>query len=166
MTVSKKFNKTSNEYRLTFKVSKEAAQGAKQVFLLCEYNGWDPIEMELLKSGDFKYDLKVKVEEKTEYQYRFRLVMEDGQEKYDNDWNADRYVTNPFGGENSLVDLNVGLSDGQSDEAEAASAPAPAAAPAKEKAPAKTTKTAAAPAKEKAPAAKKPTAGRKTSSKK
>ncbi len=144
MSVSKKYNKTTNEIKLTFKVTKEASQNAKQVFLLCENNGWDPVEMSQLKSGDFKADVKVsKSEEKSGYQYRFRLVMEDGQELYDNDWIADKYVTNPFGGENSFVDLTVGLNTDSEESAPAATEEA------------KTVKEAKPAAKKKAPAKKK-----------
>jgi 1,4-alpha-glucan branching enzyme len=149
MSVSKKYNKTTNEVKLTFKVTKEASQNAKQVFLLCENNGWDPVEMTQLKSGDFKVDVKVEGKLDAEYQYRFRLVMEDGQEIFDNDWEADRYVPNVFGGENSLVDLKIGLT---ADIEEAA----PAAAP-------KAEKTAAPKAADEKPA-KKTTAAKKTTS--
>lgn len=110
MSVSKKYNKTSKEIKVTFKVSKKAAQGAVQVFLLCENNGWDPLPLTQQKSGDFKIDVNfAENEPKTEYQYRFRLVMEDGTEKYDNDWEADKYVPNPFEGDNSVVILTEGL---------------------------------------------------------
>lgn len=35
--------------------------------------------------------------------YRFRYVI--GGERWENDWQADRYETNEFGGEDSVVDL-------------------------------------------------------------
>ncbi|MBQ8708602.1 MAG: isoamylase early set domain-containing protein [Succinivibrionaceae bacterium] len=155
MSVSKKLNKTTNEIRLLFKVSKEAAQNAERIYLLCESNGWDPIEMQKLKSGEFKADIKVSsnLEEKSEYQYRFHLVMADGQETYDNDWEADRYVSNPFGDENSLVDLKIGL---DTEKAEPAAKPAPAKETKAEDKPAKATKSEDKPAKTAAKADDKP----------
>ena len=36
------------------------------------------------------------------YQYRFKYTFEDNSVKYDNDWDAERYVANPFGGDNSV----------------------------------------------------------------
>ncbi len=110
MPVSKKYNKTSKEIKVTFKVTKQAAQEAKEVYLLCENNGWDPIMLTKQRSGDFKVDVTFKEDEpKQEFQYRFRLVMEDGSEKYDNDWEADKYVPNPFEGDNSVVVITKDL---------------------------------------------------------
>lgn len=55
MPVSKKELKSQpGKISLTFKVKKEAAGDAKEVYLLFEGFGWEPEEMRLLKSGDFK----------------------------------------------------------------------------------------------------------------
>ena len=133
MPVSKKYNKTKKEIKVTFKVTKKAAQGAKEIYLLCENNGWDPIPMECQKSGDFKVDVPFsESDSKTEFQYRFRLVMEDGTEMYDNDWDADKYVPNPFEGDNSVVILTKDLKMPE---------PTPAAATDDAPAPAKTKRT-------------------------
>lgn len=35
--------------------------------------------------------------------YRFRYVLDDG--RWENDWAADGYVTNEFGGEDSVVEV-------------------------------------------------------------
>ena len=40
--------------------------------------------------------------EKAAYQYRFKYTFADNSVKYDNDWDAERYIANPFGGENSV----------------------------------------------------------------
>jgi 1,4-alpha-glucan branching enzyme len=103
MPVTKKFLKTKPEVQVTFEVTKEAANEAEQVFLLGEFAGWEPIELKKLKSGIFKATLNLPTNEKESYQYRFRLVSADGAESFDNDWDAEAYCTNPFGGENSLV---------------------------------------------------------------
>ena len=34
--------------------------------------------------------------------YGFKYTFEDNSVKYDNDWDAERYVANPFGGDNSV----------------------------------------------------------------
>lgn len=107
MPISKKFVKSTNSTKVTFKVKKNETQGAQDIYLLCEKNGWDPIKLTKQKNGDFKIDVDFETEDKTAFQYRYRLVMADGQEMYDNDWEADYYVSNPFGGENSVVDLTV-----------------------------------------------------------
>jgi hypothetical protein len=67
--------------------------------------------------------------------YRFRYLL-DG-ERWDNDWAADAYVPNSFGGDDSVVDLTA-LAE--------AIPPAAKKAPAKKAAPVQTTRKAAAPA--------------------
>jgi len=67
--------------------------------------------------------------------YRFRYLL-DGQ-RWDNDWAADAYQANDFGGDDSVVDL-IALAE--------AVPPAARKAPAKKEAPAKTARKAAAPA--------------------
>jgi 1,4-alpha-glucan branching enzyme len=103
MPVTKKFLKTKPEVQVTFEVTKEAAKEAEQVFLLGEFAGWEPVELKKFKTGIFKTTLNLPTNEKDSYQYRFRLVMPDGTEVFDNDWQAEAYCENPFGGENSLV---------------------------------------------------------------
>ena len=110
MSVVKKYNKTSKKIKVTFRVEEKAAQDAESIFLLCEHNGWDPIKLTKQNKGDFKVDVEFDEDtEQKEFQYRFRLVLKDGIEVYDNDWDADYYAPNPFGGENSVVDLTKNL---------------------------------------------------------
>ncbi len=105
MPVTKKFLKSKPEVQVTFEVSKEAAKSADQVFLLGEFSDWEPVELKKMKTGVFKTTLNLPTLEQDTYQYRYRLVMPDGSEIFDNDWNAEAYVSNPFGGENSLVSV-------------------------------------------------------------
>ncbi len=109
MSTTKKVLKT--KVKVTFEVSKEAAQGASEIYLLCDNNGWDPVKLTKAttkkKEGTFSLSIDIdKANAKNAYQYRFRYVMPDGSEKYDNDWDAERYCTNPFGGENSVFTLD------------------------------------------------------------
>lgn len=127
MATTQRYNKTAGKIKVTFKVSKQAAQGADKIFLLCEHNGWDPLELSAQKSGDFKIDVEFDpANEQTDFQYRYQLFMADGQTKYDNDWEADAYVPNIFGEDNSLVKINKDLVNASQD-AEEAEKPAKAA---------------------------------------
>ncbi len=110
-TQIKKPAKTTKKkvYKVTFEVSKEAAQGAEKIELLCDFNGWEPVALKKAgasskkNAGGFSVVIEIpEAEIKDSYQYRFHYVMADGSEKYDNDWNAEAYCANPFGGENSL----------------------------------------------------------------
>jgi predicted secreted protein len=94
--------------KITFEVAQDAAQDAAKIELLCDFNGWDPVALKKSTAkktaGSFSATIEIPVAEiKDSYQYRFHYVMADGSEKYDNDWNADEYCANPFGGENSVV---------------------------------------------------------------
>ena len=101
MSVYKKFTK-DNKVTVTFTIKKTAAQNAKKIDLLCEHNGWQPVAMKPQKNGTFKGSITVKAGEQPSYQYRFKYTFEDNSVKYDNDWDAERYVANPFGGDNSV----------------------------------------------------------------
>ena len=89
MSVSKRFTK-DHRVTVTFNIKKEAAQGASK------------IAMKQQKNGTFKGSISVPEGEKAAYQYRFKYTFADNSVKYDNDWDAERYIANPFGGENSV----------------------------------------------------------------
>ena len=41
------------KYKVTFKITKEAAQNAVEINLLCDFNAWDPVAMNKNKNGVF-----------------------------------------------------------------------------------------------------------------
>jgi 1,4-alpha-glucan branching enzyme len=99
--LSKKYLKTRPACKVTFFLPKEAAPEAETVAILGEFNNWAPEANPLtrLDEGDFTITLELE----TGRSYRFRYVI-DGW-RYENDWFADRYEPNPFGGEDSIVDV-------------------------------------------------------------
>ena len=102
MSIKKSFLKTKPEANVTFQLPAEAAEGAAKVTLVGEFNDWSETATELkkLKSGVFK--TTIKLETGKEYQFRYLI---DG-EKWENDWEADKYVANNFTfEENSVVAL-------------------------------------------------------------
>lgn len=101
MSVSKKFSK-DHKVTVTFTIKKVAAQNATKIDLLCEHNGWQPVAMKAQKNGTFKGSITLPEGEQGTYQYRFKYTFADNSVKYDNDWDAERYVANPFGGDNSV----------------------------------------------------------------
>ncbi|MFW5709286.1 MAG: isoamylase early set domain-containing protein [Chloroflexota bacterium] len=72
---------------------------ADEVFLVGDFNDWnetaDPMKKRK-KDGCFTASLKL--EPGREYQFRYLV---DGE--WHNDWDADKYVTNPFSGDNSVI---------------------------------------------------------------
>ena len=76
-----------------------AAIEAESIHLVGDFNDWDEraTPMEALKDGRFKVTLSL--QSGSEYQFRYLV---NGTE-WHNDWEADKYVPNPFSGDNSVV---------------------------------------------------------------
>jgi 1,4-alpha-glucan branching enzyme len=66
-----------------------------------EFNEWSRVAtpMKRRRNGDFY----VLLELEKGRPYRFRYVVDDC--KFENDWNADRYEPNPYGSEDSVIDV-------------------------------------------------------------
>jgi 1,4-alpha-glucan branching enzyme len=95
--LKKKFLKTKPVCKVTFYTP--AAIEAETVYLVGDFNDWDEEShpMEKLKDGRFKITLNLD----TDGEYQFRYLV-NGSE-WHNDWEADKYVPNPFSGDNSVV---------------------------------------------------------------
>jgi hypothetical protein len=75
-----------------------AAVGATQVHLVGEFNDWSPTSVPMRREGDW-FTAVVALEPGRSYRYRYLL---DGS-RWENDWDADAYVPNEFGTDDSLV---------------------------------------------------------------
>jgi len=95
----KSYAKGSKVCRVTFRLPAEI--DAKSASLCGEFNGWDPSAnpMKRLKDGSFKTSLSLP----SGRSYRFRYLI-DG-ERWENDWNADGYIPNSFGSDDSVVEV-------------------------------------------------------------
>lgn len=72
---------------------------ARSAFVVGDFNSWDKeaTPMELLSDGRWK--AVINLDAGHEFQYRYLV---NGSQWY-NDWEADKYVAHPYGGENSVV---------------------------------------------------------------
>ncbi|RMG80559.1 MAG: glycoside hydrolase [Chloroflexi bacterium] len=95
--LKKRFLKSKPLCKVTFYTP--AAIEAETVYLVGDFNNWDETAtpMEPLKDGRFKVELTL--ETGREWQFRYLV---NGTE-WHNDWEADKYVPNPFSGDNSVV---------------------------------------------------------------
>ncbi|MEO7555176.1 MAG: isoamylase early set domain-containing protein [Acidimicrobiales bacterium] len=90
---------------------------ADKAFVVGDFNEWSTSSHAMSRSdGAFEVSLPLQVG----HAYRFRYLL-DG-ERWENDWAADSYVPNDFGGDDSVIDLRDGP-----DPTSAATAPNPAA---------------------------------------
>jgi 1,4-alpha-glucan branching enzyme len=105
MPLKKQFLKSRPEVKVTFEVEPKTATDANQVFLLGEFNKWEPIELKKLKSGGFKAVVSIPTDKQERFEFKYRLLDLDGREHFENDCAADGYCPNEFGEENSVLEV-------------------------------------------------------------
>ncbi len=87
------------KYRVTF--SMPPLEGVTQLHLVGDFNNWSVSETPLKQGTDGGWSVALTLEAGKKYQYRYFV---DGQ-VWQNDWEADAYVPNRFGSDNSVVSL-------------------------------------------------------------
>ncbi len=97
--LSKEFVRPDNVIRATFKLPKAAAQDAKKVSVVGDFNNWDAQATPMKKTSAGNYTTKLDLQPGTEYQFRYLI----NDTKWENDWDADKYVPSPYGGDNSVL---------------------------------------------------------------
>ena len=86
---------------VTFTVDPRA--GARTAAVCGEWNGWSAGADVMRRDAEGGFSVTVGLDAGRAYRFRYLL---DGQ-RWDNDWAADAYVRNDFGGEDSVVDLTA-----------------------------------------------------------
>ena len=94
--MKKSYAASNSNCRVTFRLPEQV--DAQAVTIVGDFNNWDVNShpMRRLKNGSFSKTLSLKPGD-----YRFRYLL-DGV-RWENDWAADSYVANGYGGEDSLV---------------------------------------------------------------
>jgi 1,4-alpha-glucan branching enzyme len=98
--IKKTYLKSRNACKVTFRVLKKVVPDAYQVCLAGDFNEWNILAnpMKHLKNGDFT--TQIELQPGRDYQFRYHI---DGT-RWENDWQADKYVPSPFGdSDNSVV---------------------------------------------------------------
>jgi 1,4-alpha-glucan branching enzyme len=74
---------------------------AEEIYLVGDFNEWSESEtpMQPLKDGRFK----VTIDLPKDSQHQFRYLVDNAE--WHNDWEADQYISNPFSGDNSVVEV-------------------------------------------------------------
>ncbi len=101
----KKFLKT--KCKVTFELP-QGIEGAHDVYLVGDFNNWDEHATKMDKKRGNRFTVTLDLEPNREYQYRYLV---NGKE-WHNDWEADKYVPNPFSGDNSVVSTYHESQDG------------------------------------------------------
>ena len=99
MSLQKQFLKSKKEYKVTFSLPKEAAMEAKEVKVVGDFNNWRKDKGILMKLKDGQFTASINLKPGKEHQFRYLI----DNERWVNDWKADKYVATPFGVDNSVV---------------------------------------------------------------
>lgn len=88
--------------KVTFKLPSISAQAAKRVCIVGDFNNWDVHQNPMKKMENGDYVITLDLTPGKEYQFRYLI----DESRWENAWNADKYVKNPYGdSENSVVVL-------------------------------------------------------------
>lgn len=95
--IKKAYSKDGMTCRVTFKLPPEV--GAQTAHLCGSFTEWEKScrPMRRLKDGGFSVTVSLLPGQ----EYYFRYLLDDA--RWENDWQADAYVSNPFGTEDSVV---------------------------------------------------------------
>lgn len=100
MALKKSFSADKKTCKVTFIVEAEASQGAESISIAGDFNSWSSTETPLTKKKDGSFSITLDLEAGKEYQYRYLL----NGSRWENDWNADKYIPAPFSNtDNSVV---------------------------------------------------------------
>jgi 1,4-alpha-glucan branching enzyme len=97
MSLEKRVSADESKVAVTFRVPSEL--GAKSADLVGEFTDWKLVAMQPDPDGSLAAEFDLEAGNA----YRFRYLV-DG-ERWENDWEADGYVPNDYGGDDSVVDI-------------------------------------------------------------
>jgi 1,4-alpha-glucan branching enzyme len=99
VSLKKQYPKGGSECKVTFFLSTDTAGSAGTAHVVGDFNNWDRSANPMKRSKDGSFTVTIALQKNKEYQFRYLL---DG-ERWENDRNADKYVTNEHGSENSVA---------------------------------------------------------------
>jgi len=95
----KQYRKTGGLRTVTFSLPKAGAASARGVNIAGAFNDWSQEGQPMKEQKNRSFTASVTVARGREYQFRYWL---DGS-RWENDWQADRYVANEYASENCVV---------------------------------------------------------------
>ncbi len=98
--LKKKYNKSGSKCTVTFMISAEQASGVASAHLVGDFNNWNKESLPLVQNKDKSFEISIELEPGHEFLFRYLL----DQNRWENDWNADKYAPSPFADtDNSIV---------------------------------------------------------------
>lgn len=98
--MKKRYLKTKPICKVTFELPKDAVRSATRVSVVGEFNKWDTQSTPMKKRKDGSFSVVLDLTRDSNYQFRYLI----DNRRWENDWEADRYVVSPYGdSDNSVV---------------------------------------------------------------
>lgn len=95
--ITKSYSRGGRACRVRFELPAEVQ--AESAHLCGDFNQWGQSSIPMTRRQDGSFEVTVSLELGQEYRFRYLL---DG-DRWENDWLAEAYIANPFGGEDSVV---------------------------------------------------------------
>jgi hypothetical protein len=95
--LTKNWNPKTGRFDVTFDLPAEL--DIEQAAVVGEFNDWSETADPMQTDADGRWSTTVSLEPSRSYRFRYHL----GDDRWENDWNADSYVGNDFGGADSVV---------------------------------------------------------------
>lgn len=95
--LTKTWNSKTGRYDVTFDLPAEL--DIEQAAVVGEFNDWSEEANPMSTDHDGRWHATIALEPNRSYRFRYHL----GADRWENDWSADHYVGNDFGGADSVV---------------------------------------------------------------
>ena len=97
--IKKSYKKTGRSCLVTFTMPKDVE--AEVIHLCGDFNEWSRTEHPLTRRKDGRYSRSLSLEAGRKYRFRYLI----DQSRWENDYAADAYAPNPFGTEDSVLEV-------------------------------------------------------------
>jgi len=98
--LKKRYDKAGGLCTVTFSIPPEQAAGATCAHLVGDFTNWDRNALPMKRTKDAGFQISISLDVGREFLFRYLF----DNSRWDNDWQADRYVTSPYhDSENSIV---------------------------------------------------------------
>lgn len=92
----------NGKVKVEFTLPDSVAANVESAYLVGDFNDWDETVTPMTRYKNGKIKVSLTLEPNREYQFRYFI----NGSQWHNDWDADRYVANPFSGDNSVVNTS------------------------------------------------------------
>lgn len=93
MSLKKTYSKDNATCKVYFSLSQDVCKDAESVCVVGDFNNWNVADTPMKRAKDGSFELLVTLETGREYYFRYLI---DGL-RWENDWNADKYIPSPYG---------------------------------------------------------------------